>query len=323
MRKLDADIKKMIDAMIDRILSDVDEMLQPFYEFSAERAHEVVATMLDPRLGGGSIVLDTITATTGNKDAAIRMVAALVKQYRGDVLINMLVNMDNTIEAATHTPCADKEGGAVASIGTVNDVDFMHMADETHDAMAVEERERDHRMMLVEDEWARYVTAATRLRQSGGFKHGITLLDWWRENANHFLVVSQLARIMMCIHVSQIECERVFSLARPVTQHLRNKMEVEMMSTQVYIIKNVDAAAEIQDILTKQFGNNIYDHTFSKTLQIPYELHHARQIATTREEHAPDSDCKGQALDRELASSEELIRDIEFTAGSHGNRFMF
>jgi hypothetical protein len=31
MRRLNADIKKMTDAMIDRILSDVDEMLQPFY----------------------------------------------------------------------------------------------------------------------------------------------------------------------------------------------------------------------------------------------------------------------------------------------------
>jgi hypothetical protein len=157
---VDADIKKMTDAMIDRILSDVDEMLQPFYELNAERAHEVVATMLDPRFACGSIVLDTITATIGNKDATLRMSASLVKQYRADVLINMLVNMDNTIEAAKHTPCADKESGVVASIGTVNDVDFMQMVDETHDTMAVEEREWDHRMMLVEDEWARYVIAA-------------------------------------------------------------------------------------------------------------------------------------------------------------------
>jgi hypothetical protein len=119
------------------------------------------------------------------------------------------------------------------------------------------------------------------LRQSGGFKPDITLLDWWSENANHFLVVSELARIILCIPTSQIDCERVLSLARLVTQHLRNKMGVEMMSTQVYITKNVDAAAEIQDILTKQYGSNIYNHTFSKTLQIPSELHHARQIATT------------------------------------------
>jgi hypothetical protein len=111
--------------------------------------------MLDPRLAGGSIVLNTTTATTGNKDAAMRMAATLVKQCRADVLINMLVNMDSTIEAAKHTPCASKEGGAVASIGTVNDVNFMQMADETHDTMAVEEREWDHRRMLVEDEWAR------------------------------------------------------------------------------------------------------------------------------------------------------------------------
>jgi hypothetical protein len=46
----------------------------------------------------------------------------------------------------------------------------------------------------------------------------------------------------------------------------------------------VDAVAEIQDILTKQYGSNIFDHTFSKTVQIPSELHHARQIATTCEE---------------------------------------
>jgi hypothetical protein len=102
------------------------------------------------------------------------------------------------------TQVVDKEGGAVASIGIVNDVDFMQMADETHDTMAVEERERDHRKMLVEDEWARYVTAAAQLRQSGGFLPGITLLDWWRENANHFPFVSELARIILCILASQI-----------------------------------------------------------------------------------------------------------------------
>jgi hypothetical protein len=78
----------------------------------------------------------------------------------------------------------------------------------------------------------------------------------------------------------------------------------------------------LQRFKTKQYGSNIYDHT-SKTLQIPSELHHARQIATACEEQAPDNDCKGLALDRELAASEELIRDLEFTAGSHGSNFMF
>jgi hypothetical protein len=96
-----------------------------------------------------------------------------------------------------------------------------------------------------------------------------------------------------------------------------------MMSTQVYITKNVDAAAEIQDILIKQYGINIYYHNFSKTLQIPCELHHARQIARACEEHAPDSDCTGLALDRELAASEEIIRDLEFTTGSHGSHIMY
>jgi hypothetical protein len=101
-------------------------------------------------------------------------------------------------------------------------------------------------------------------------------------------------------------------------------MGVEIISTQVYITKNVDAAAEIQDILTKQYNNNIYDHTFSKIIQIPSELHHARrQIATTCEEQAPCSDCKGLALDRELVASEELISDLEFTTGSHGSHFTF
>jgi hypothetical protein len=35
MRRLDVDIKKMTDAIIDRILSNVDDILQPFYEFNA------------------------------------------------------------------------------------------------------------------------------------------------------------------------------------------------------------------------------------------------------------------------------------------------
>jgi hypothetical protein len=65
-------------------------------------------------------------------------------------------------------------------------------------------------------------------------------------------------------------------------------MGVVMMSTHVYITKNVDAAVEIQDILTKQCGSNIYDHAFYKPYRFllscitPGRLqHHARSMRRT------------------------------------------
>jgi hypothetical protein len=53
-------------------------------------------------------------------------------------------------------------------------------------------------------------------------------------------LIAELARIILGIPTSQIECERVFSFARLLTQHMRNKMGVEYMAATFFITKNVE-----------------------------------------------------------------------------------
>eukprot|EP00873_Tetraselmis_striata_P041263 jgi/Tetstr1/461527/TSEL_006633.t1 len=78
---LDVDIKKMTVAKIDRIRTDVDSMLDPFFPYNTERANEVVATMMDLLLVGGKISVDANAAKLGDQAHAIRIATGLINQY--------------------------------------------------------------------------------------------------------------------------------------------------------------------------------------------------------------------------------------------------
>jgi len=60
--------------------------------------------------------------------------------------------------------------------------------------------------------------------------------------------------MLHAIRASQIECERVCSLAGMVTQSLRNTMGVGNMATEVFIHKNVDLVAQVDAALSYSFG---------------------------------------------------------------------
>ena len=77
-----------------------------------------------------------------------------------------------------------------------------------------------------------------------------TVLGWWRGHNSDFLLVAHLARIVLAVLASQIECERAFSAAVLITsQHLRKRMGVEHMSAHVFLLKNTDMDVEIKAIL--------------------------------------------------------------------------
>jgi hypothetical protein len=69
------------------------------------------------------------------------------------------------------------------------------------------------------------------------------VLNWWCVNEHKYPLVADFARIMLVIPASQIEWERIFSLAYFISQHLRNKMGVENMAARVFITKNIDLSA--------------------------------------------------------------------------------
>eukprot|EP00873_Tetraselmis_striata_P008534 jgi/Tetstr1/428798/TSEL_018785.t1 len=298
--------------MITRILEDVDDMLAPFYVFDQSRGHEVMATMLDPRLVGGVVFVDALAAKHGDRAAARSDAIMLIKQYKDDVLLEALLTLHRTMEEAKQA-AGDAEraagDGGTAWDEAEDDLDLMR--DEEPDEGALELMAEDNRKHMVEAEWSRYLTKASQLRKAGGFEKGKNVLDWWRMHGADFPLVAELARLLLCIPASQIECERIFSLAGLVTQHMRNRMGVEMMSQHVFIKKNVDAATEVQDILMQAYGPQTYRTTLASNVNIPSELHEARKLDDALEDELPDSDISPTALDVDLADAEQQLNDMQ------------
>eukprot|EP00873_Tetraselmis_striata_P045787 jgi/Tetstr1/466051/TSEL_010638.t1 len=279
---LNDDIKEMTDAMITRILEDVDDMLAPFYVFDQSRGHEVMATMLDPRLVGGVVFVDALAAKHGDRAAARSDAIMLIKQYKDDVLLEALLTLHRTMEEAKQAAGdAERAAGDGGTAGDEAEDDLDLMRDEEPDEGALELMAEDNRKHMVEAEWSRYLTKASQLRKAGGFEKGKT--GW-----------------------------------SPSTKH---RMGVEMMSQQVFIKKNVDAATEVQDILMQAYGPQTYRTTLASSVNIPSELHEARKLAAALEDELPDSDISPTALDVDLADAEQQLNDMQ-TVCEDNQRYM-
>ena len=93
---------------------------------------------------------------------------------------------------------------------------------------------------------------------------------------------------MLAIPASQIECERIFSMAVLVTQHLRNKMGVENMAATVFITKNLNLSAEVANILKSGLGPQAYNASLAREVHIKTKLHEARETAAMCERIVSD-----------------------------------
>eukprot|EP00873_Tetraselmis_striata_P028870 jgi/Tetstr1/449134/TSEL_036344.t1 len=258
----------------------------------------------------------------GDRAAARSDAIMLIKQYKDDVLLEALLTLHRTMEEAKQAASdAERAAGDGGTAGDEAEDDLDLMRDEEPDEGALELMAEDNRKHMVEAEWSRYLTKASQLRKAGGFEKGKTVLDWWRMHHADFPLVAELARLLLCIPASQIECESIFSLAGLVTQHLRNRMGVEMMSQQVFIKKNVDAATEVQDILMQAYGPQTYRTTLASSVNIPSELHEARKLAAALEDELPDSDISPTALDVDQADAEQQLNDMQ-TVCEDNQRYM-
>lgn len=115
-------------------------------------------------------------------------------------------------------------------------------------------------------------------------QHGEQLLkplDWWRENERAFPSLAELASVVFSVPGSQIECERVFSLAGLITAGSRNRLGAENMDMLVFISKNANRKEMIEDAVYKVFGQHVgvkilrearVDRMFSKEQDIMKSL---------------------------------------------------
>jgi hypothetical protein len=84
-------------------------------------------------------------------------------------------------------------------------------------------------------------------------------LRWWAAHAKLYPLLAPLIRIVFSCLGSQIECERVFSLAGLLTSALRNCMSPERLADVVFVSKNLDLAVEINDLLGNYYGLELYN----------------------------------------------------------------
>ena len=217
-RSLRADIKHLHDTMISSILKDTTYLLTPLKEFVPDRGHEVMALLLDPRFCHGNFFLDVAPPAADDRDRK-RAAKALMRQYNDNVLKPSLTQLakfmrqeeqhssrERVLNASERRALCDED-----SDEDIGDENGTNDEDDTLLISRVEEELRAFRSTCVPD-------------------NDQTVLDWWRGHMSDFPLVAELARMVLDVPASQIECERVFSAAGLITQHLRNRMGVENMS---------------------------------------------------------------------------------------------
>lgn len=154
-----------------------------------------------------------------NADHVKIVASALVRQYTAEeVMLPALYEMGNAMHTSTQPRAhATMDAGASIALTPANrreDIDMVNDGEEP-DPGELDELSRQHRQQVVKDELARYYTAAGTISQDGGFAFPSSTDE--RLNAGLYPIVSELARLSLCIHASKIECERIFSLAGLVT----------------------------------------------------------------------------------------------------------
>lgn len=84
----------------------------------------------------------------------------------------------------------------------------------------------------------------------------VSPLSWWAAHAKLYPTIAELARIVLAVPGSQIECERIFSLAGLLTSQLRNRMSPENMGSLVFLSRNLDVDATLDELLGPIYGEN-------------------------------------------------------------------
>ena len=108
----------------------------------------------------------------------------------------------------------------------------------------------------MQNELRRFRDACQHIKQDGSVSAGC--LAWWSTNHKNYPLLASLARIVLCVPGSQIECERVFSEAGLITAGLRNRLGVENLDMLVFISRNADIRTYIEDAITKVHGAHLY-----------------------------------------------------------------
>ena len=202
------DFESEIEILKARMAKTAVDVMKPFLRFSlqfvADKAHNMLSLMLDPRFKGLELVIQYVGVAAAKQ---------VVEDYDRKILIPYLVKVHKFLNPgdspATQLDPAPSSilFGAPAS------------AEEACEGILIAELSLFRRLTIVHPE-------------------AEEPLAWWKLNASRFPSVSFLARQILAIPGSQIETERIFSIAGVLTSLRRCRLGLNNLDSLIMINKN-------------------------------------------------------------------------------------
>ena len=202
------DFESEIEILKARMAKTTVDVMKPFLRFSlqfvADRAHNMLSLMLDPRFKGLEYVIQYV---------GVAVAKQVVEDYDRKILIPYLVKVhkflnpgDSPATTLDHAP-SNILFGAPAS------------AEEACEGILIAELSLFRRLTIVHPEAEEPLT-------------------WWKLNASRFPSVSFLARQILAIPGSQIETERIFSIVGVLTSLRHCRLGLNNLDSLIMINKN-------------------------------------------------------------------------------------
>jgi hypothetical protein len=168
----------------------------------------MLALMLDPRFKG----LQCLSELVGKLPAQ-----SLVQEYDNRVLLPLLVKVSQFLNP--HVPSPSDEAAIEGDYAFDSFFDAPTTTDEAGKGLLISELSLYRKLLVPANA-------------------EIAPLAWWKENGRRFSNVSFLARQILAIPGSQIETERIFSLAGVLCNLRRCRLGLENLDALVMIQKN-------------------------------------------------------------------------------------
>ena len=222
--------------------NEIYEAVKPLTEFQKQEAHQWLALALDPRyctLGivrtlfearrtflalfpPGQVHYSSADETSQQRDEIHR----LVKDY-DDLLVQLVKDLEKRGAVEDHEEAYASNPDPLDK-GVFEDI-FSSNGPIDDDAEIVQELMR------------------FRQKAKGSMKKDETGLSWWkRKGKDIYPNLAKLALHVLGIPGTQIECERVFSIAGILTRHRRSNTRVDLVDTIMYVHYNYPDAEALK-----------------------------------------------------------------------------
>lgn len=203
------DLKKASQHMQNVVAEELTLFVKPLLEFDMRAAHYYMSLALDPRHVRMTALLKLFKATEKTQTAA----RSLCKQYENLVIFPHIQSfIQSPTQSTTETEVHEE---SLFSNEDLFDNDPYQVA---------------------ANEFRQYQRLASQIPPSE--LATMCPLKWWKEHHRQFPHVSKLARIILSIVPSQIENERIFSIAGVITTVKRNRLGTDKLNDIIYINKN-------------------------------------------------------------------------------------